>query len=654
MQSQNCSPEADECIDDFKTALKIEEIGELIQGIQTLADGVFQFEIVYDEKNETHRYQLIQCGCDDGDTPDPGENRTRIFTNPGDFYVDSGPIMGLYTFFDPNADRLVQVLDGEKVFNKKVRERIDEDLISVLGLDDSGSPNFDSLDSAVDASIISLTSAKSYFNDTKRPGFVIPIEAATSPLQRAELVKLVALLLDRVDDGVKLFSEVKERYNVWKKRVAEEGVRRSSVFFNNPYLSVPEYNPNDSYNCNFRWDQPEASSYLLVLLEDAGADYLSPEDEGPLKMRPDNIVRYFGAAYFLLNSGRTDVLADDRTLEEYVRGSLPGGIEDDEYTDNVINSLTAVRCGNVWSDQKLIAGETTGFAEEAVIEPDEVLADYIKILHPYIESDRNETKYLYSLGDADADSFRDECPLRTLEGKPPDGTTYVDLEFTAFGMSRFNVDEIITTEGVLETLGISLEQEFNIPKDKVELYFPVDDRGVREPVLIVRAPVKNENIDTDTNKTFDFLLPVLQREISKDVRPVGRPSPSPSPTPSPSPSPKATNGPGPNPSGGGGLSGGGIAGIVIVVLVAVGIGICLIRMRRRRSRQRLSTIAPQQGDEAWGGGGAGGYTNSGDGLEGSVGNRGNGRRALGGRGRKMPRAQTGQPDERRDSDPFDI
>lgn len=571
--------------------------------------------------------------------------------NPPKLFVDSGFVMGLYTALDPEAERLLQITDEDKVFNAKVRERFN-DLADPIGLDDNGDPNYESVNSDVNVSLISLETAGAYFEDERNSGFVIPIENADTPLARAECIKFIALLFDEIEAGNDMFAEVEKRYNESKTLANNNAVRRPSVFFNYPH-PVEDYDPDQNYNDNYEWVQP-GQSYLLTLLEDAIADYRFNDNEDSKILNFDEIVNGFRAARFLLNSGRTDVLSSNRTLEEFVTGPVfeDAPEEDQDFENKVAKELVATICGNVWSNQKRIASEATDFNEGAIFKPDEVLTDYIKILHPYIGDIKENTTYLYSFGDSDSNLVGTPCPLTILEGDPPQGKMYVNVEFRS-SQTRFEIDDIVFDNKVIETLSETLFTQFGITEKDLELYYPGDKRGVVETVLIVRAAI-NENDESDYKSSGkESLMSVLRTfgiEVTDDPRPSPSVSPSPSSAIAPSPGPSET----PEPSEGGGLSGGGIAGIVIACLIVAGIVTYFVVIRRRRSRQPLATTPNRPDDEMFGDGGGASGTDYGGVTGGGVGGRSSGRWGLGGRGRKMPTVSPGPAAGEQESDPFEI
>lgn len=651
-QSQDCSPEVEECTENFSDLIDFEEFGNLIENVQQLDPGVIQFQITGDE-DETYSYQLRQCGCE---TDVSLADFKLIHTSPTNLYVDSGPVMGLYTVLDPDAKRLRQIVDEDTVFNKKVRDRFDQ-LAQPLSFDETGVvPSFEQLDSKVVASIISLKTAKAYYSaDINQTGFVIPIEKAENVIERARCIKFIALLLDRIEDGNKMFAEVEERYNKAKEDLENNAVRRPSVFFNYPQ-KVDSYDPTQSYNDNYVWFQPGESSYLVKLLEDLQADYRFSNEPGRI-MSFDDINKYFNSSLFLLNSGRTENgdLNDSRTLKDFVNDPVSTDIpeDDDSFERIVAKGLAATICGNVWSDQKRIVAEVTDFNESAVFKPDEVLTDYIKILHPYLKNNKENTTYLYTYGDADSSLVGAECPFKILEG-PPEGILYIDLEFTVPDMTRFEIDEKILGGEVLQELSESLST-FDVTEDNLELYYPLGNRGVNGTVLIVRAAVNSaDGEDYNKGGAKDSILFALQDSVSRATTANGRPTPSPSPSPStthsPSPEPVET----PEPPGDGGLSGGAVAGIVIVCLVVAGVVIYFVVTRRRRSRQPAATAATRPGDEAWEGGVEGGRTDYGGVAAGGTGGRRSGRWGLGGRDRRMPTANSGPAGGGQEDDPFEI
>lgn len=174
-----------------------------------------------------------------------------------------------------------------------------------------------------------------------------------SPLGKAEWVVPVAEIVGKGKTGIEFFSEIPERYNALKDLVAGNASGAPSVMLNMPYNDV--------------WNMPSTKSYMPQLIADAGGDYIYKKNTGNTSMPIDIEEAYMLAsqADLWLNVGQA------HSLDE-VKAMSP------KFTD-----VACLRNGNVYNNNALTnAGGGNEFFETAVVKPDIVLRDLIKIFHP--------------------------------------------------------------------------------------------------------------------------------------------------------------------------------------------------------------------------------------------------------------------------------
>ena len=174
-----------------------------------------------------------------------------------------------------------------------------------------------------------------------------------SPLGKAEWMVALSEVAGKRGDGEKTFAAIPVRYNALKKKVADSALDAPSVMLNGPY--------GDS------WFMPSTQSYAARLIADAGGHYVYQKNTGNASVPIDMEEAYLLAsdADMWLNVGMAN------SLDE-LKASCP------KFTDT--------RCfknGNVYNNNaRTNAGGGNDYYESAVVNPDIVLRDLVKIFHP--------------------------------------------------------------------------------------------------------------------------------------------------------------------------------------------------------------------------------------------------------------------------------
>lgn len=174
-----------------------------------------------------------------------------------------------------------------------------------------------------------------------------------SPLGKAEWMVPLAEITGRRDAGVKTFAEIPARYNAIKKMVAGATSDAPAVMLNTPY--------NDT------WFMPSTQSYAVRLINDAGGNYIYDRNTGNASQPIDLEEAYLLAtkADVWINVGMANSLAD-------VAGMCP------KFTDT--------RCfinGEVYNNNaRTTATGGNDYFESAIVRPDILLRDLVKIFHP--------------------------------------------------------------------------------------------------------------------------------------------------------------------------------------------------------------------------------------------------------------------------------
>ena len=173
-----------------------------------------------------------------------------------------------------------------------------------------------------------------------------------SPLGKAEWLVAISELTDSRETGTKVFREIPERYNNMKQLTANVE-KRPTVMLNTPW--------NDS------WAMPSMKSYVAQLITDAGGDYIYKKNtsNGAEPIGLETAYGLIREADVWLNVGMATTLDELKIMNPKFKDAK--AIQENEvYNTNL--RLTPEGGNDYW--------------ESAVVHPDIVLRDLIKILHP--------------------------------------------------------------------------------------------------------------------------------------------------------------------------------------------------------------------------------------------------------------------------------
>lgn len=186
-----------------------------------------------------------------------------------------------------------------------------------------------------------------------------------SPLGKAEWLVAIGEIVGRRDDAIERIASIRERYDELKENVSMKA-EKPKVIFNAPY--------NDA------WFMPPADSYMVRFVEDAGGEYVYPEN----------------------NSGKSEAVGDEKALLLASKSDLwlcPGsyttiaalkdGLPAYATVPPVVNAM--VYNNNLRSTK---AGGND-FYESGTVHPERVLEDLIEIIDP--SGQEYEPYYFYKL-----------------------------------------------------------------------------------------------------------------------------------------------------------------------------------------------------------------------------------------------------------------
>jgi len=254
------------------------------------------------------------------------------------------------------ADRITGVGDGQYIVCPVVREGLRTGRVRQVGLE-SGLNN-ELVISMRPGVLMTMTNPDAAFGgyrtlmDAGIPVLPNADWLETTPLGKAEWVKLMGALTDREDLVNRKFDSVEQAY----QRLAAIGKAsaiRPSVIIGMPFKGT--------------WYMPAGDSYVAQLLRDAGANYhwSDTKGTGSLALNFETVAPVALTADFWLDVGDVDskkeILSRDTRYEAF----------------------RAFRSGAVYSyNRRVNAAGASDYWESGAVNPQSVLADLIRILHP--------------------------------------------------------------------------------------------------------------------------------------------------------------------------------------------------------------------------------------------------------------------------------
>jgi len=169
------------------------------------------------------------------------------------------------------------------------------------------------------------------------------------PLGKAEWIKVIGLLLAKEEQAQKYFEEIVKKYENIKSLVSKKGTK----------VKVAVGTPQKE-----QWYVPAGESFGAIFLADAGADYAFADTKGTgsLQMSRELAFSKFADAKVWLNA------------------ELPQQAEDIFFCD--FRQFQSVQQAEIYDRQGRVSPKGgNDYWESAVIHPEIVLADLVKILH---------------------------------------------------------------------------------------------------------------------------------------------------------------------------------------------------------------------------------------------------------------------------------
>lgn len=259
-------------------------------------------------------------------------------------------------------DKVVGITSTKHLFNKDVKAKLESGEIQKIGIEG----NFDNeVIMAINPDLILISPFKRGGYDALKDVDIPLIPhlgyKEITPLGQAEWIKFIGLLIGQEEQANEMFAGIEQRYNDLCAKV-KDIQERPTVF------------SGEMHGGN--WYAVGGKSFLAQIFKDAGGHYILEEDESTGGMNLDYEVLYEKAAnaqyWRILNSHKGTFTYD--ALKE----------SDSRYADfDAYKNHGVIYCNM----------STTPFYESMPVEPEIILADFIKVFHPEILPDYQPVYY---------------------------------------------------------------------------------------------------------------------------------------------------------------------------------------------------------------------------------------------------------------------
>ncbi len=286
----------------------------------------------------------------------PGHGHAQVIRVPVQSMIVSGSTHIAQADFAGVANRITGVGNGQYVINPIVREGLRTGRVRQVGLESNLNNELAiSMKPGVVMTMINPDAASGEYKTLTDAGIPVLPNAdwlETTPLGKAEWVKLMGALTDREELVDRKFDSVEREY----QRLAAIGsaaATKPSVIIGMPFKGT--------------WYTPAGESYMAELLRDAGTSYhwSDTKGTGSLALNFETVAPEALKADFWLDIGdadsRKDILSQDARF----------GAFRSFRTDAIYNY-----------NRRINAHGSSDYWESGAVNPQWVLADLIRILHP--------------------------------------------------------------------------------------------------------------------------------------------------------------------------------------------------------------------------------------------------------------------------------
>lgn len=252
------------------------------------------------------------------------------------------------------VDRIAGVSGKDFITNSRIHERGD----SVLDVGYEGNINYEILmslepDLVLLYGVNGASAMEGKLGELGIPYLYIGEYVEESPLGKAEWLVALSEITGKRESGEKVFAGIADRYLKLKDLAATAKSRKPLVMLNTPYRDT--------------WFMPSVRNYAARLIDDAQGEYIYKKNTGNTSMPID-----MEEAYLLASEADVWLSPGSARSLDDVKAMCP------KFTDTRV-----FREGNVFNNNaRTSATGGNDYYESAVVRPDVVLRDLIKVFHP--------------------------------------------------------------------------------------------------------------------------------------------------------------------------------------------------------------------------------------------------------------------------------
>jgi iron complex transport system substrate-binding protein len=174
-----------------------------------------------------------------------------------------------------------------------------------------------------------------------------------TPLGKAEWIVAMSAFFDRQQRAEEIFEQIETNYlNAAKRTLNVE--HRPKVMFNVPYKDT--------------WYLPGTKSYMVKFINDAGAEYIYPENEGR-NSYPMSIEKAYSIA---------------QNADFWLIGNSSKSLTELKSVDARMSDIPAFKNQRIYNSNLRTNDYGDDFWESGIVKPEVILKDLIKIFHPEI------------------------------------------------------------------------------------------------------------------------------------------------------------------------------------------------------------------------------------------------------------------------------
>uniref|UniRef100_A0A7S0ZGV6 Fe/B12 periplasmic-binding domain-containing protein n=1 Tax=Timspurckia oligopyrenoides TaxID=708627 RepID=A0A7S0ZGV6_9RHOD len=551
-QSELCEDPVETCdptVDYFGSKIVAEYMQELVLEYK---NTLVEISIPSVEYNAV----VVRCGCSPPN--DLAEGTHVIYTPAKPVYMYETPTIAFAALSLGLVDKIAAIQTVKIVTNQDVRDAV------AAGTIFEADPNYelfqgDGHGGLINPEIVPVlpsmafistfgsgtqSSAEVFESQTESKIEYMPVAETmeSTPLGRAEWVKVIGLVLGVTEEANTVFTGIRSRYESTKELVSGSKFR-------------PSVATNGLFGSSWFFSGP--SSYIGAYIADAGAVQNIEVDTGN-PLTADQALERYESARFWINYPSTSADSVDDVLAE------------DSSNPKTYESMQSAMCARVSSNARRLNPSGTGsdFFESGIASPDTVLLDLVTVLHPELTT--SHSLVYYKEFEASTSLV---CPshLKDLPLEIEDGDSRADIPLAVAGINRFLLEE--NSLKILESVSAAVSAVSGVDVSSMNLLF-------REATEMARMTVRVQSTTSAVvgiSRSAEMIRAAVEsslKEISSDAAVIL----------------DGTIEITPEPETDSGLSGGAIAGIVIGSIVAVTlIALAVFFVLRKKSNSEVTS-----------------------------------------------------------------